>query len=250
MSELDAVDLNLLLTFKTFVDEGTVHAAAKSLSRSQPAISARLRQLRDSLGADLVVRSGRRLVLTPAGRLVYARATKIRDEVQHLIDDVRSDADEGGGTLRIGVLPTIGVFVAAPVIARMRRDHPRARFELESALVSELLGRLGGGDVDLVVGVGRVPLAERVETLGEVKPVLVMKKTRVRGSSGRSALRERALAEMPWISYGRVDDDFFASVEHFLASRGITDRVGVRVSHIETIKSLILEGAGVAILPD
>jgi DNA-binding transcriptional LysR family regulator len=248
LQSLSDLDLNLLLTFRTFVEAGTVRAAAKRLGRTQPAISARLAQLQDTLGVELTARSGRRLTLTPIGRLVYMHAERLAREAQLLVDNVC--VGQPGGVIRVGLLPTMAAFVAAPVIARMRTSHPHTRFELEMGLVSTLLASLQRGDVDAVVGVGGERLDVPTKALGYVRPVMVVPKRGVRTGAARKKLAARALAEMAFVTYGRGDDDFYGAVERFLREQGIVERVAVRVSHIQTIKALVLEGVGAAILPD
>ncbi|MFK7985771.1 MAG: LysR family transcriptional regulator [Sandaracinaceae bacterium] len=232
--DVGSLDLNHLLTFRVFVDEGTVSAAAVRLNRTQPAISARLRLLREALGVELVARSGRRLALTPTGRRVYAHACLIERQAETLLDEVR--ADQPMATLRIGVLPTIGVFAASKVIAQMRSESPSVRFELVSDLVPPLLAQLAAGELDLVVGVGRPPSREH-RVIGRVQPV-------------RVRCADRARATDAWVTYGTPDDDFFSAVEGYLTSADLMRHVVVRVSHIETLKRLVLEGVGSAILPD
>ena len=63
--------------------EGSLTAAARSLGVSQPALSNWLKNLEEQLGIQLVIRSKRHLVLTPAGK-IYLEAAELRDLLDHL----------------------------------------------------------------------------------------------------------------------------------------------------------------------
>jgi DNA-binding transcriptional LysR family regulator len=56
--DLKALDLNLLITLDALLSAGSVTAAARSLGRSQSAVSHSLQRLRDALGDPLLVRPG------------------------------------------------------------------------------------------------------------------------------------------------------------------------------------------------
>ena len=63
-----------LLYFWLVVREGGIQPAAKRLRLTHPTISAQLKQLEESLGAELFDRSRRQLQLTETGRMAYAYA--------------------------------------------------------------------------------------------------------------------------------------------------------------------------------
>ncbi len=80
---LSAIDLNLLPYLHALLEEGSVSAAAKSVGLSPTAMSHALARLRVLLEDDLLVRSGRSMVLTE-------RAESLRGRVQKTIEDVRA----------------------------------------------------------------------------------------------------------------------------------------------------------------
>jgi LysR family transcriptional regulator, transcriptional activator of nhaA len=66
-----------LLYFWTVVRAGSIQQAGRELRVSAPSISTQLKHLEDQLGEKLLVRSGRRLVLTEIGRTVFSYADDI-----------------------------------------------------------------------------------------------------------------------------------------------------------------------------
>ena len=66
----DRLDLNLLVAFDVLAKEQNVSAAARTLNLSQSAVSGALNRLRDYFGDELLVPSGRRMILTPKALLL------------------------------------------------------------------------------------------------------------------------------------------------------------------------------------
>jgi len=61
----DKLDLNLLVVLEVLIDESSVSGAAKRLHLTQPTISASLNRLRDYFDDDLLIKSGRGMILSP-----------------------------------------------------------------------------------------------------------------------------------------------------------------------------------------
>ena len=70
------MDLALLQTFTTVVEEGSFSRAGDKLLRTQPAVSLALKRLENELGEKLIDRSSKRLVLTDAGKVVHDHAQR------------------------------------------------------------------------------------------------------------------------------------------------------------------------------
>lgn len=247
ISTLRDLDLNLLLTFRAFVRQGGVDAAARVLGRSQPAVSVRLHRLENELGVSLFEQVGRRLQLTALGRMLDQRLDPILRELVELVDHTRADTPTG--RLRLGVLPTVGVYVLAPALAELRRRHAGITIELHHGMVHDHLHALAAGDLDALAGVGRPPGGGlSVTPLGVAAPVLVV--PRDDQLARRRSVRARHLVGRPLVGFGRTGDEFFDAVDDFFAEHDLHRQIGVHAAHIQTLKALVQHGAGLAILPD
>ena len=78
-----------LLYFYTVAREGSVTRASEMLRLAQPTLSGQIRKLEESLDEKLFVRSGRSLVLTETGRLVYRYAEEIFSTGREMMDALR-----------------------------------------------------------------------------------------------------------------------------------------------------------------
>lgn len=248
LAELGQIDLNLLLTLRVFVEQGGVAEAAEALGRSQPAISARLRRLEEDLGVALFERVGRRLRLTPVGRSVDEDARVVVGDLRRALDRLRAFHDRPVGTVRVGALPTVGVHVVAPALGRLAERFPEVGVRLSYRLAEEHLPRLRSGEIDMVVSVGRPPVAGDVEvvTLQPVRPAFVTR----RGEAPGDDPVDLGMSDRPYLGYGPVPDPFFDAVWAHVESLGIDRAVRTRVAHIQTLKAMVAAGVGVTVLPD
>src|SRR5919198_1525524 len=86
---MDWLNYHHLLYFWVTAREGSVTRASEQLYLSQPTVSAQIRVLERSLGEQLFVRSGRNLVLSEVGRVVFRYAEEIFSLGRELTDTLR-----------------------------------------------------------------------------------------------------------------------------------------------------------------
>ncbi len=140
------MDLSALHIFRTVVQENGVTRAAAKLNRVQSNVTTRIRQLEESLGADLFIRDGRRLVLTPAGEtlLPYAeRLLALADEARHAIRE-----DRPRGRLRLGTMESTAASRLPPVLAAYHQRWPEVTLELATGVTTALIDDLRRFELD------------------------------------------------------------------------------------------------------
>jgi DNA-binding transcriptional LysR family regulator len=145
-------DIYRLQALVAVIEEGSLSAAVGRLHITQPALSARLKLLEESLGCMLLERTGRGVRPTPLGKLVYGISVDILSRMRHLQTTVQNHIElrEGWVHLGGGATAVNGVFPES--IARFRHTHPNIQFTLheqDSHAVIEAV-RDGAVDVGLV----------------------------------------------------------------------------------------------------
>ena len=101
-----------LLYFWTVAREGTIARASEELRLAQPTISGQIRVLEDQLGEKLFQRSGRNLVLTDMGRMVYRYADDIFSLGRELMDTLKDRPTGRPIRFQVGVADEVTKIIA------------------------------------------------------------------------------------------------------------------------------------------
>jgi LysR family hydrogen peroxide-inducible transcriptional activator len=125
--------------------------AAKACHVTQSTLSASIKELENVLQAPLVDRTKRRVVLTPLGLEIVERARRILNEGKDLVDAARAGSEPLSGTLRMGVIATVGPFLLPDVLPQLRRAYPALRLYLVEDLTARLVEELRAGRLDIVL---------------------------------------------------------------------------------------------------
>lgn len=155
------LDLDVLRSFVTGMDLGSYARAAQQLGRSTSAVSAQLRKLEVQVGAPVLQKSGRGLVLTPTGEIVLAyarRLLELNDAALHAVRGARLK-----GRVRVGVVEDFGDHFLTSVLTRFAASHPGVSVEARVARNPELEQRVLAGELDVILSWGTdTPLPERL----------------------------------------------------------------------------------------
>jgi DNA-binding transcriptional LysR family regulator len=144
------VDTRRLRYFLAVVDAGSLHRAAEQLYVAQPSVSQALRTLERDLGSLLFHRTGRRLVLTAAGRALIAPAREVMRELD--LARATVEAVEGllGGDLVVAAMPSQSVSPLTGMIAAFASRHPLVQITVRGASTpTDVQGMLATGDAEL-----------------------------------------------------------------------------------------------------
>ncbi len=117
------MDIKTLRYFVEVVHRQSYTQAANALYVTQPTISKMLRNLEEEVGSTLLIRDGRKLMLTPSGQVLYEHAATILAELRELENALEDIGQMNTGTLRLGVSPLPGVQIAGPV-SLYRQRYP------------------------------------------------------------------------------------------------------------------------------
>jgi DNA-binding transcriptional LysR family regulator len=146
------MDLRDLYYFEAIADCGHMGRAAERVFRTQPALSKCIQRLEEQLSAALFERVGHRLVLTPVGDALLARARFLRRSLEDTVREVDDVARGVTGHVRIGHTATAAEQLLPKVISLLRREMPGVTMELGMGMNDELRTSLRAGDHDLLVG--------------------------------------------------------------------------------------------------
>lgn len=242
------MDLRRLTYFLAVADHGGFTRAAKALFVSQPALSLAVRELERELGTDLLVRLGRGVSLTPAGRALVEPARQTLRDVETARAAVASVAGLETGTLALGSLPTLAADPLADLVGRFRAAHPGVVVDLAAPDdTADLAALLLDGRCE--VGIAEpysLPPALVTHELGRQRLLVILPPGTDRR---RRTISVEELETVPFIaapegtSTRRLLDEAFAGA-------GLSPRVVVVAAQREAILPLVLAGAGAAMVPE
>ena len=150
------MDLRQLLTLRTVVDKGSFSHAAEELGISQPAVSFQIRALEDRIGQRLLDRSGRRVTLTDAGRVVDSHARRLLALEEEMLRDVAGLSDHLSGPLVLGSSTGPGELLLPHLLGGFKRENPEVEVSLVVQDTQTVCDRVLDDEIELgVVGAAR-----------------------------------------------------------------------------------------------
>ena len=161
------MDLKQLDYFIHVAELKSFSKAAVVLDIAQSALSRQVRALEIELRETLLLRTGRGVELTEAGRRLLEHSVGILRRVQLARDEMAATRDEPLGHITVGLPPTIGRQLTVPLIDGFQRRMPQARLAIVEGLSTHIAEWITSGRVDL----GLLYNPEAHPTL-EILPVL------------------------------------------------------------------------------
>jgi LysR family hydrogen peroxide-inducible transcriptional activator len=125
--------------------------AAEACFVTQSTLSAGLKELEATLGAQLVERDRQSVRMTPVGEAVTDRARALLAASEDLVEAAAAGAKPMTGTVRLGAIPTIAPFLLPSLLPAVRKHYPALRLALREDLTDNLLLRLTEGLLDFAL---------------------------------------------------------------------------------------------------
>lgn len=221
--------------------------AADQVHVTQPTLSAQLRELEGKLGVQLVERSRSRVILTPVGAEIARRAKGILRDVEEITSLARQGSNPLEGTVRVGLVQSLGSYFLPLVIPALHATYPNLKFYVREGTAADLQARLDQGTLDILL----FPLpAEgpdlRIAPLFEEPLLLVVAHDHPLASRAevkRADLRGETV--MPLESGHRLH----GQVAEIAASAGAEISLDYAGTSLDTLRQMVATGLGVSLLP-
>lgn len=245
----DDLQLPHLETFSKAAELSSFTGAAKSLRLTQASVSQRVQALEKTLGTSLFRRRGGRVLLTEAGRKLYAYAQRILDLHRQARREITGHDAPAGGELVLAASSIPGEHLLPFLLSQFGREYPHIRVR---AAVSDSMGvmaQVERGEVSLGL-VGRKADDPRLDFrhLARDRIVLVV-------PPGHPLSRQKKVAVRQMVRHPFVVREAGSGTRHCfeqaLGRAGLSWsdlRVALELGSNEAIKEAVLRGAGVAIL--
>jgi DNA-binding transcriptional LysR family regulator len=240
------VEIDQLETFLAVATFGGFHRAAEALRVSQPAISARIKALEQSLSVTLFARSRSGLTLSDAGRTLRPYAEQLLRTASLARQAVHEQQPGKGGPLEIAAALSISVYFLPDVLKRFNRVHPKITITIRSGHSKEVLDMVLGEEVE--IGLARSLQHPEVETISLRDDPLLLMANPAHGPKHTRRSHLEQVASWPLIFYERGSSDWTLTTGLFRRA-GLVPNVALEVDSIETAKRMVERGLGMAFLP-
>jgi DNA-binding transcriptional LysR family regulator len=225
----------------------SISLAADTLQLTQPAITRRVQNFEEALGAELLDRNTKPLRPTPIGLRVYEQCRAVLREMDVLSELVAQDALPSGA-LRIGVPQSISDAVLLSSLNALRGIYPELKAQVSTGWGTHLLSRVEHGELDAAVVLfpaGKVfPDGVSNRSLGKMSLVVVAPK----GSMSKRNYRLADCYQQGWI----LNPDgcgFRAGLQRMLASQGLNFQINMETFGTELQLGLVANGQGLGLVP-
>lgn len=240
------LNLHQLATFQAVAKHRSYVRAAEELHFSQPAVSAQIRHLEESLGVKLFDQIGRKTHLTQAGEELYLYSRKIFSVIDETMDVMEALRSPYYGRLSVGADTTVGSYVIPGLLGKFRQIYPQVEILLQVLNRASLIEAIFNNRVELAV-MGSVPDDAPVE----IEPFAFNPLVLVAAPTHRLA----GLKNVPIEELGR--EHFLlreqgsgtrAALEKALEDAGLPLQVSMQVGNNSAIKQGVTAGLGIALI--
>lgn len=249
---MDIAPLHLTLRQLQYVvavaDSLSFRKAAELCFVSQPALSAQIGQVEQTLGLRLFERDRRRVIITGPGREIIERARLILRETNDLEICARRSVDPLAGTLRIGVIPTISPYLLPHLTTALRKSYQHLTIlwlEDKTAVLAERLEE-GSLDAALVALEAEICNVEH-EVIGSDSFVLATPIGHPLGAKTSPAKP----ADLKGQCVLLLDDGHcFRQQSLAFCSSAQAHELEFRATSLSTLAQMVAAGTGVTLLPE
>lgn len=227
------------LILQVLLEQKNITKTAHALYISQPALTARLRQIEDEFGIRIVDRGSKGVHFTPQGEYLARRAADVIAQFRDISEQVKDMSDNVAGRLRLGASNYFTQYQLPRLLKMFKLRYPKVEFQVTTAWSQQVVSMVHNHTIH----VGFV----RGDYGWQDEKCLLFEETMCIASAEEIDLS--ILPRLPKIEYQTdprikiIMDDWWR--ENFSGP----PYVSMTVNHVDTCKSMVLNGLGWAILP-
>src|SRR5215211_1495598 len=236
------LDVTRLRIIDAVARHGSVTAAAKELSYSQPSVSHHLARLEAETGAQLLQRVGRGIRLTPAGQLLADRAAEIIGRIEAADAELSAHVGLTAGRVRLAGYSSAIASLVPRAVAALAGTHPGLQISITDAHPPDALELLRTGKIEVAITfrydeTEAEPPGVRLHHLLD-DPLYVL--------SSRQEPTLAALRDATWVA---GCDRCRMHLLALCADEGFEPRIGYVSDDMVVMQELVAAGLGVTTIP-
>jgi LysR family nitrogen assimilation transcriptional regulator len=242
------MDLKQLEYFVRVAELGSFTRASSVLDIAQPALSRQVRLLEVELRQNLLLRNGRGVTTTEAGKLLLEHGRGILHQVERAREDLGRVRGALAGRVAVGLPPSIARLMTVPLTREFRKRLPNAALSISEGLTMSMLEDLQTGRLDIALLYNPSPSPELdTQPLFEEQMFLIgPRAAKTKATPTTVTLKE--ISELPLVIPSRPNA-IRMLVETAMAGIGCKPGISLEIDGVAAILDLVADGAGYAILP-
>ncbi len=237
----------MLKVFCDLVDCGSFSQSAARNFVTQSAVSQQIRTLESRFNTPLLVRKGRSVFPTEAGRILYEGAREILDRFERMDLQLRSLGEEMTGTVRIATIYSVGLYEMSQVIKTFLKTYPKVNLHVEYNRANRVYEECQKGEVD--IGIVTYPKSRKgIEVIPLPADKLILICPPQHPFARRRQIDLNLLNGQNFVAFER-DIPSRRALDQIFQEHGVKVRVVMELDNIETIKRSVEIGVGISIVP-
>jgi DNA-binding transcriptional LysR family regulator len=245
------MDIHQLKSFLAVMESASMTQAAEKIHLSPGAVSLQLHNLASELHTELFVRSGKRLVPTPAASRLAEQAREVVKLMGHIQQEFENDLSHDVRPFHFATGVTTLIYQLGRPLRQLRKQYPHAEIRVTVGVTEEIIAGLHDRRFDL--GLISLPVSE--ENLA-IMPLFDEELFVLRPAAANNVRRRRIgsmpteeLARAPFLLYPKRSN-MRQIIDRFFQEIGVTPQVVMEADDTEAIKRLVESGFGYSILPE
>lgn len=240
------MDLKQIEYFVRVAELGSFTQASIALDVAQPALSRQIRRLEVELRQPLLLRNGRGVTMTEAGKIMMDHGLGVLHQIERIREELERARGGFVGRVEVGLPPSLARLLTVPLTIAFKETMPDAILSITEGLSKTLQESICDGRLDVAVLYDCRQSSEiEFQILGEQQLMLVQSSHHFKE---RGPISLKQLAEIPLVLPSRPYA-LRMLLEQELALQGLQPTIAVRSNTISTILDLVFAGLGAAVLP-
>ena len=239
------MELRHLRHFVALAEEEHFGRAAERVFVVQQALSNSIRNLEEEVGVPLVLRTTRRVQLTPAGQEFLVGARQTLAQAAQTVERARRAARGEVGRLTVGFVSGLAFGGLPEIVRRFRELYPNVAVDLRELTAQEQEAGLRGGGID--IGLMLLPVRDPgLDARALWRQPLVAALPAGHPLARKRRLHIRDLRDEPFVFFPRhLRATYFDQVMRWTSGAGFTPNVVQEAIEVPTLLSLVAAGVGV-----
>ncbi len=221
--------------------------AAKACFVSQPTLSMQIKKLEERLRVQLLERTNKSVMLTPAGKIIVQRVRSVILQIDEIYAEAKLAGDLYSGELKIGIIPTLGPYLLPHIMPSLKKMFPKLTLYLHEEKSLGLLERLKQGYLDAAILTLPVHDSDLVFiSLFEEEFMLALPKQHVLNKCKTIHQAELNGEQLLLLDEGHCLRD---QALVFCQDIQATESKHFRATSLETLRHMVANGSGMTLIP-